>query len=122
MVLLGVESSALNFTGVLELSDEFAVSPSDGRGQITESAVFAVWAKTKVAESIRDNHALNLVIRVRYTIEDLQSLEGGSTALGLVRHHTTDGAPQHLRGSTIVDGTLLGVGVHALAKEHLPLH
>ena len=48
-----------------------------------------------------------------------EALKGGSATGGLVGDHATHDLPQHASGSAVVNGTLLGVGVGALAQPVL---
>jgi hypothetical protein len=49
--------------------------------------------------------------------ENLEALEGGLAAGRLVLHHGADGAPDHARGRTEVEGTTAGVGVLLLLED-----
>ena len=49
--------------------------------------------------------------------ENLEALEGGLAAGRLVLHHGADGAPDHARGRTEVEGATAGVGVLFLLED-----
>ena len=69
------------------------------------------------AQRLRDDGALDLVVRVGDALKHLEALHGGGPALGLVGEHAADDAPDHARRRAVVDRTALGVGVGALAQE-----
>lgn len=48
---------------------------------------------------------------------DLEALESGLAAGGLVLHHGADGAPHHARGGTEMEGTKVGVGILPLLED-----
>ena len=93
-----VTASSVPGNNILVLPAELVAESADG-------AVLAAGLKTEDTESLRDDHALLVVVRGRNTLEGLQALHGGGTTGGLVRDHAPDGAPEHLGGSTVVPGT-----------------
>lgn len=102
---------------VLELVDDGSVLPADFRGETTQNGVSSVGAESEGAEGVGHDEALNLVIRRGDTLEDLQAAESSHTLGSLVGEHTTDDSPEDLSGRTVVEGTVTGVGVRALAQE-----
>ena len=73
--------------------------------ETADSAVLAAGLEAEDTESLRNDHTLLLVVGRRDTLEGLKALHGGGTAGGLVRNHATDSSPEHLGGSTEVEGT-----------------
>jgi len=71
--------------------DDILVLPADLVAETADGAVLAAGLKSQNAQSLGDDHLLLLVIWGRDTLEDLQPLESGSTAGGLVGDHATDG-------------------------------
>ena len=66
------------------------------------------------ATTIRNS---NLLVGGWDTLEDLEAVEGLSSALGLVVDHSADGAPEDAAGGTQMVGTTGRVGVGTLAQE-----
>lgn len=117
LLLLGVVSSRANLALVLESLDESVVLPAVVVGEISETAEVATRLETEVADGLRDNHALDAIVRVGDSLEGLQAVESVGTTLGLVRDHTTDSAPEDSGGSTVVDNSVAGVDVTTLLEE-----
>jgi hypothetical protein len=107
---------------ILELGDNGAVLPSDVLSELAQDGNTTVGRQLESAESLRDNNTLNLVKRRRNTLENLEVGQSGGTTSGLVRKHSTDGAPEHLRWGAEVERTTTGVGVHVLLQERQELH
>ena len=103
--------------------DDVLVLPAELVAETTDSAVLAAGLQPQDTEGLGNDDALLLVVGGRDTLEGLKTLHGGSTAGSLVRDHTTDGAPEHLAGSTEVEGTTTsGVEPGLLAHESLVLY
>jgi len=119
--LLLVEGSRLNLTGGLESLDETLVVPAKRGRDITELAELAVGLQADVLQGSGDDDALLQVVRIRDTLESGQVVHGLGALGGLVRDHTADGAGDHLRRGTLMEGTFLGVGGGPLVLEGLPL-
>lgn len=96
--------------------------PADLVGELSEVAEFTARLEGLDSQSTRDDHTLNLVVRSRDTLEDLEALESGGTTLGLVGHHTTESAPEDTGRSTVVERTrATGIGGVTLVQEVEPL-
>lgn len=117
-----VAGGSADLSLVLELGDDGAVLPANLLSEVAQDGDTAVGRKLEGAESLRNNNALNLVIRRRDTLENLQVSQSGGTTSGLVRQHATDGAPEHLGWGAEVEGTTARVGVNVLAQERQELH
>ena len=116
--LLGlVELLSSSLAHSFEATDELTVLPAQLGSKLAKGGVSARAVEAHDAEGIWDNLALDLVIGRGDTLERLQ------TALGLCRstvlggEHTANHTGEPLGGSTLVDGTTLGVGVGFLAQE-----
>jgi len=101
----------------LKLVDNVSVLPADLGGETAQNGVFASGLQVDLTESVRHNNALKSVVRGRDTLEDLEAVHGSGTAGGLVRDHTTDNTVEDLGRSTLVERTVLRVGVGALVLE-----
>jgi hypothetical protein len=116
-LLLGVPSGGANLSLSLQLFNNVAVLPANFGAEILESGELATRGESDDAESIRDNHTLNLVKRRRAAVQNLQSVQGELTANGLVGQHSANGSPKEHGRSSEVNRTPLRVGVHALLEE-----
>lgn len=79
-LLLGVPSGGANLSLSLQLFNNVAVLPANFGAEILESGELAARGESDDAESIRDNHTLNLVKRRRAAVQDLQSVQSDRTA------------------------------------------
>lgn len=70
--------------------------PARLRSQVTEAAELTAWAEAKVLQGSWDDLTLEAVEWVWDTLEGLETVESGLTALSLVWDHTTDHAPKDL--------------------------
>merc|ERR1719355_435791 len=106
---------------LLESLDGILVLPSDLVRQTTEASEVATRSESQHTESLRADHTVDLIVRRRNSLEDLQVSESSGTTRGLVRNHSTDGSPEDLRGSTEVERTASRVDVASLSEEVLVL-
>lgn len=81
------------------------VLPANLVAQTADGAVLAPGLQPQDAESLGNDHLLDLVVGGRDTLEDLEALKGGGATGGLVRNHTADGLVEDTRGSAEVEGT-----------------
>lgn len=112
VVLLGLGLSLR-----LEVLDNSLALPADVAGELTKEAGASVGLDSENLEGLRDDHSLLGVIRVGNALEDLESLESGLTAGGLVRDHAAEGSPEHARRRAVVLEVSSGVSVVGLAQE-----
>merc|ERR1712093_522516 len=110
--LLVPHSVALTAT-VLVLGNNILVAPAELGGEAAKGAVLAARTETLDTECVGDDHALDGVEWLGDTLEALDALEGGGSAVELVGDHVSRGL--------VVEGTLLGVGVHAFVAFHQEL-
>ena len=83
-----------------------------------DGAVLAAGLQPQHPESLRNDHALLLVVGGRDALEELEPLEGGSTARRLVGNHSTDSAVEDFGGGAVMEGArLLGVDDVAFVEE-----
>jgi len=120
-LLLLVVGSGLHDTGLFQALDEALVMPAEQVGDVTKLAKLAVGLEADVLERGGDDETLLQVVRERDALEGGQVVHGLGALGGLVRDHAADGAPDHLGGSTLMEGTLLGVGLGADVLELLVL-
>lgn len=73
--------------------------------QTADGAVLATGLQSQDTESLGNDHLLLLIVGGRDTLEDLEALQSGGTAGGLVRNHTTDGLVEDSGGGAEVEGT-----------------
>lgn len=73
--------------------------------ETADSAVLAAGLEAEDAESLGDDHLLDLVIGRGDTLEDLQSLHRRGTTGSLVGHHASDGLVEDAGGGAEVEGT-----------------
>lgn len=73
--------------------------------QATNGAVLATGLQAQNAQSLGNNHLLLGVVGRGNTLKDLEALEGGSTAGGLVGHHAADGLVEDAGRGAEVEGT-----------------
>jgi len=121
LLLASIELGGANLALGLELGDEGVVAPADLGGEIAEAAELAARLEAQVAEGAGHNEALEFVIGVGDTVENLEVVEGSAAAAALVGHHAADSAPEDAGGGAVVVGTTAGVGVHALVQEEVEL-
>lgn len=81
------------------------VLPADLVAQTANGAVLATGLQSQDTESLGNDHLLLLIVGGRDTLEDLEALQSGGTAGGLVGDHTTDGLVEDSGGSAEVEGT-----------------
>lgn len=81
------------------------VLPADLVAQTADGAVLATGLQSQDTESLGNDHLLLLIVGGRDTLKDLEALQSGGTAGGLVRNHTTDGLVEDSGGSAEVEGT-----------------
>ena len=83
------------------------------RGGFTylDRAVLATRLQPQYPESLRDNHALLLIVGRRDTLEQLEALKSSRTAGCLVGNHATDRSVKDLGRGTVVEGSGL-FGIH----------
>jgi len=116
LVVLGGSHLALN----LQLLDGGLVLPPDLVGETANGAVVAAGGESEDTEGLGADHSLGALQVLGDTLVALQSVEGVLGTVGVVTvvlgHHTTDGAEEHVRRGTVVEGTLLGVGEGSLAE------
>ena len=109
--------------GIPVPGNNILVLPAELVAESADGAVLAAGLEAEDTEGLGDDHALLVVVWGRNTIEGLQALKSGGTTGSLVRDHTTNGAPEHLAGSTEVEGTTTsGVEPGLLAHESLVLY
>ena len=114
-----VASLRLDLSLLLKSVDEVSVGPAGLGSEISKSAELAMSLQTEGAESVRDDHALLLVVGEGNTLEDLELAKSGGTLGELVREHTTGALPENARRSSPMLGTTAGVGVDALLHNVL---
>lgn len=73
--------------------------------QSANSAVLAAGLESEDTESLGNDDTLLLVVWGRNTLENLKSLQGGSTTGGLVGDHSTDSLVEDAGRSTEVERT-----------------
>lgn len=71
--------------------------------QTANGAVLATGLQSQDSEGLGDDHPLNLVIRGRDTLEDLESLHGSGATGGLVGNHSTDSLVEDARRGAEVE-------------------
>jgi len=103
-----VVGGTLGLAALLESRDNVLVLPADLVGETTDGAVLAAGLQSQDTEGLGNNHLLLLVVRGRDTLEDLESLESGGTASGLVGNHATDGLVEDPGRGAEVEGTTAG--------------
>lgn len=74
-------------------------------GQAANGAELAAGLQAQDAQGLGNDHLLLLVVRGGDTLEDLEALQGGGTAGGLVGDHATDGLVEDAAGGAEVEGT-----------------
>ena len=122
-LLLLVVCLALDLASLLEAGDDILVLPAELVTKTTDSAVLAARLEAEDTESLWDDLALLVVVWWWDALEGLQALECLCAALGLVRNHAADSAPEHLSWRTVVPWTTTGCVVTSLlAHEGLVLH
>ena len=98
------------------------VLPAELMTQPPHGAIFPSRLQPQHTQSLRDHHALLVVVWRRYTLEGLEALHGLRAALSLVGNHAANGAPEHLRRRAVVPwATTLRVVSSLLAEEGLVL-
>jgi hypothetical protein len=131
-----VEGLCLDLPLLFETVNDVLVTPADLMGQTLsvaiskylaapvesathlDGAVLAAGLQPQHSESFRDDHALFAVIRRGDTLEELETLKGGSSACSLVGDHATDCTVEDFGGSPVMERTgLLGVDDMALMEE-----
>ena len=120
-LLLGVELSGLGAAGILHLDNEVAVLPANAGGEVGNHAVAAVGSQAGGTECVGHYHALDLLVLVGDSLENLQAGQGGLTTGSLVRDHSADDTVHDHSWGTVMEWALLGVGVHSLAQERVEL-
>lgn len=85
--------------------NDVLVLPADLVAQTADGAVLATGLQSQDTESLGNDHLLLLIVGGRDTLEDLEALQSGGTAGGLVRNHTTDGLVEDSGGGAEVEGT-----------------
>lgn len=73
-------------------------------------------------ERVGDDESLLNVVGRGDAFEDLQSLDGGSTSLGLVLQHASDNFPKESGGSAEMLVSLSGVEAELVVEVLLELH
>lgn len=111
---------SLDLPLLLEPVDDVLVAPSDlvrhslqgavltsatSRQEASISAHLSSGLESEDSESGGDNDTLDLVLRWRDTLVQLQSLKRGGTSGGLVRDHSSDGLVQDPGRGSEVEGT-----------------
>lgn len=89
-------------------SNNILVLPADLVGETANGAVLAAGLQSQDTEGLGNNHLLDLVVRGRNTLEDLESRQGSGAAGSLVGHHATDGLVEDPRRRAEVEGTTAG--------------
>lgn len=84
--------------------DNILVLPANLVAQTADGAVFAAGLQAQDTQSLGNDHLLLLVVWGRDTLEDLEALESGGTAGGLVGDHTADSLVEDARGGAEVEG------------------
>lgn len=85
--------------------NDVLVLPADLVAETANGTVLATGLQSQDTESLGNDHLLLLIVGGRDTLEDLEALQSGGTAGGLVRNHTTDGLVEDSGGSAEVEGT-----------------
>ena len=81
-------------------------------------AVFSARLQPQYPKCLGNDHPLLAVVWRRNTLEELQTLQRGSTPGGFVGHHAADGAEKNFGRSAVVEGAgLLRVNDMALVEE-----
>lgn len=81
-----VVGGALDLPLLLEGVDDVLVAPSDLVREPLDGAVLSPGLESEDSESVGDDHLLLSVVGRGHTLEELESLKGGSTSGGLVRN------------------------------------
>jgi len=108
---------ALDLPPLLESSNNIPVLPPELVSQPPNRAVLPPRLQPQHAQRLRHYHPLLAVVRRGHALEDLQTLHGFRAALGLVRDHAADGAPEHLGWGAEMPGTTPGGIVASLFAE-----
>jgi hypothetical protein len=85
-------------------SNNILVLPADLVAQSSDCAVLAAGLESENAKGLGNDHLLLLVVRGRDAFEDLEPLEGGGAAGGLVGDHATDGLVEDAGRGAEVEG------------------
>ena len=115
----GVVGSGLGLSLLLELVDDVSLGPAGQGSEFTERAVRSTGLEAESFESVRDDHALLLVVGEGAALEDLQLAESGGTSGELVGEHATDDLPEDARWGPPVLGSTTWVRVNPLLHNVL---
>ena len=107
----------LRATLVLEPVHKLLVLPPDAVGELSHVGVLPSGLEADDTKRGGDDLALHLVVGVGNSLERAQAADGGLSPRRLLVDHATDGTPDHARGRSEVEGSLAGIGVHALVAE-----
>jgi hypothetical protein len=100
-----VVSLALGLPLLLQLVDDVLVTPTDLVRQPLQGAVLPAGLESEDTESGGNNHLLDLVLGGGDTLEQLQSLQSGSSSRGLVGDHSSDSLVEDSRRGSEVERT-----------------
>merc|ERR1712048_394379 len=115
-----VVCSGTNSSLLLQLSDHLSILPSNRFTKISQSSELATRTKVSDTKSIRDNKSLHFVIWWWNTNKTLQATHSSGTTSSLVGNHASDSATNKVSRRSVMEWTLLGVGVGALLTEGFP--
>lgn len=83
-----------------------------------DGAVFPTRLQPQYPEGLGNHHSLLAVVWWGHTLEELQTLERGSTPRSFVGYHSADGAKEDFGGSAMVERAgLLGIDNVALVEK-----
>merc|ERR1719401_1799576 len=115
--LLLVECITLDLALILQALDEVIVFPSVLMREIAKPAELALGPQAKDLQSLRDNHSLLPVVRVRDAFEGLELVQSCCPSCCLVGDHASDGTPKDLGRSAVMIRSVPGIRVRSLALE-----
>lgn len=118
LLLFGLEVN-LRFSEslLLELFNDSFIFPSNHIGEISYLSGLSEGFNSEHFEGLWHDHSLLLIVWVWDAFENLESLEGGSSSLGLVREHSPDDSPEHPGWGPEVLKVSPWVGVASLVQE-----
>lgn len=116
-----VISSALDLPLLLECLDNVLVLPSDLGRDAADGGVLATRTEAQNAESGRNDHTLDTVVRRRDTLKELEAVERCGTARGLVRQHAAQRLVKETGRRAEMEGATNGVDNAALAEVSVVL-
>lgn len=113
-----VEGLGLNLPLLLQAVDNILVAPANLVRQSLDRAELPAGLQSQDTECLGHDHALLAIVWWGDALVELETLEGGCAAGGLVGRHTTDGAEEDFgRGAVMEGARLFRVDDMALVEE-----